>query len=84
MQARKMDFASDVDPEELARLTDGYSGAEIVKVCQKGGVRVAEKCIETGQELQITMEDLRYGLSESKKQITPQSLWIFEKFAAKD
>jgi len=80
IQKRKMDFADDVDISALAALTEGYSGAELVAICQRGCEGVIEKCIETGEELKITMEDLKRGLKLVKKQTTPDSLRVFEKF----
>ncbi|CZR63922.1 related to AAA family ATPase [Phialocephala subalpina] len=82
VKQRKMDFADDVDIPELARLTDGYSGAELVGICQTACDDVIEKCEQTGQELQIHMEDFRHAMKSVKKQITPEMVVDYENWAA--
>ncbi|KAE8442096.1 hypothetical protein EG329_003854 [Mollisiaceae sp. DMI_Dod_QoI] len=82
VKQRKMDFADDVDIAELARLTDGYSGAELVGICQTACDEVIEKCEQTGQELQVHMEDFLNAIKSVKKQITPELIAGYEKWAA--
>jgi AAA family ATPase len=82
VKKRKMDFADNVDIPELARLTDGYSGAELVGVCQTACDVVLEKCEITGEELQVCMEDFLNAIKQVKKQITPDLVWGYERWAA--
>ncbi|RFU34450.1 hypothetical protein B7463_g1841, partial [Scytalidium lignicola] len=82
VRQRTMDFANDVDIKELARLTEGYSGAEIVGICQTACDEVIEKCELTGQELQVHMEDFLKAISLVKKQITPELIAGYERWAA--
>ncbi|KAH8802819.1 putative ATPase family gene 2 protein [Xylogone sp. PMI_703] len=82
VRQRTMDFADDVDIKELARLTDGYSGAELVGICQTACDEVIEKCELTGEELQIHMDDFLGAISSVKKQITPELIAGYERWAA--
>lgn len=82
VKQRKMDFADDVDIQELARLTDGYSGAEMVSICETAGEDVIEQCEIQGKELQIHMGDLLKAIGQVKKQITPESLDGYRRWAA--
>jgi AAA family ATPase len=82
VRQRTMDFAADVDIPELARLTDGYSGAEIVGICHTACDEVIEKCEKTGLELQIHMEDFLNAIKLVKKQITPELIQGYERWAA--
>lgn len=81
IKKRKMDFADDVDIQELARLTDGYSGAELVGICQTACDVVLEKCAATGDDLQVRMEDFRNAMKHVKKQITPELILGYERWA---
>lgn len=81
VKQRKMDFAEDVDIQELARLTDGYSGAELVGICQTACDDVIEQCEVQGQELRIHMEDLVKAIGQVKKQITPELLDGYKRWA---
>ena len=77
-----MDIATDVDILELARLTDGYSGAELVSICSEACDSVIRKCRETNLDLQVHMEDLLAATKVVKKQITPDLVKGYEKWAA--
>ena len=78
----RMDLADDVNIPELARLTEGYSGAELVGICETAGDEVIERCENVGQELQVHMEDFLNAMKLVKKQITPESLEAYERWAA--
>lgn len=82
VKQRKMDFADDVDIQELAKLTDGYSGAELVGICQTACDDVIEQCELKGKELQIHMEDFLKAIGQVKKQITPELLEGYKRWGA--
>lgn len=81
VQKRKMDFADDVNIHELAEMTDGYSGAELVGICKTACDEVMEKCEITGRELQVHMEDFIVAMKSIKKQITPEMIAEYERWA---
>lgn len=82
----KMDIAEDVDISELSRLTDGYSGAETVNICQTACDYVLEKCMAADNPadptFKVQMEDFRNAIKTVKKQITPELIQGYEKWAA--
>lgn len=82
VRERTMDLADDVDIKKLAMLTEGYSGAELVGVCQTACDEVIEKCEQTGLELQVHMEDFLGAIKLVKKQITPALIESYERWAA--
>ncbi|KAK0111390.1 AAA+-type ATPase [Cadophora gregata] len=82
VRKRTMDMADDVDISRLAELTDGYSGAELVGICQTACDDVMEKCEKTGEELQVHMDDFLNAIKLVKKQITPKLIEGYEKWAA--
>jgi AAA family ATPase len=82
IQKRTMDIASDVDIPFLAELTDGYSGSELVGVCKTACDEVIEKCKETGEELQVHMQDFMNAINGATKQISPELIASYEKWAA--
>lgn len=82
VRQRTMDMADDVDISRLAELTDGYSGAELVGICQTACDDVMEKCEKTGEELQVHMEDFLNAIQLVRKQITPKLIEGYEKWAA--
>ncbi|KHJ30463.1 putative aaa family atpase [Erysiphe necator] len=82
LKKRKMDFADDVDICEIARLTEGYSGAELVGICETACDEVMEKCEMTGVELQVQMKDIINAINLVKKQISPEMIASYERWAA--
>lgn len=83
VRQRRMDLADDVDIPELARLTDGYSGAELVGICEGAIDNGIRKCLESGDlGLKVHMEDFLNAMTLVKKQITPQMIEGYERWAA--
>ncbi|TVY39055.1 ATPase family protein 2 protein, partial [Lachnellula occidentalis] len=81
VKQRKMDMADDVDIPLLAQLTEGYSGAEVVSICQTAIDKVLKKCDQTGLELQLQMDDFKEAVTTVKKQITLEMVQGYEKWA---
>lgn len=82
VRKRKMDFADDVDIPTLAVLTEGYSGAELVSICEKAGAEVVEICKESGEDVRVGMAHLVGAMKGVKKQITPEMVESFMRWAA--
>lgn len=59
----------DADPTELANMTEGYSGAEIVAICQTAG-RSALRF----DRRQISLKDLEEAIDETSKGVTLEML----------
>jgi AAA family ATPase len=82
VKQRHMDMAPDVDVAELARLTRGHSGAELVGICQVACDAVLERCEIEGKELQLTMQDFVDAIKGAKMQITLEMIGRYEAWAA--
>ena len=74
-------LARDVDLAELADLTQGYSGADIVHICQKARDIPFIEAVKTGQERDITIHDFLAVLQETTPSVNPKGLRKFEAFA---
>ena len=51
VHTRNMDIGGDVNTEELAELTDGYTGADIDAVCREAGMDAIREVIAENKEL---------------------------------
>lgn len=60
-----------VDPAELARLTNGYSGADIAYVCEVASENALLESARTGVARLITMDDLRQGIAQTMSSTGP-------------
>ncbi|KAM3447350.1 hypothetical protein MY3296_008820 [Beauveria thailandica] len=86
---RGLSLAADVDCAELARLAEGFSGAEIEAICTTAGTAGLERyedAVEAGEEampMEITMEDLRAALRVTPKHITEDMVNEYKKWSQK-
>lgn len=60
----------------------GYSGAEVVRICQAAADRVLKQCKQTGEELQLHMVDFEEAIATMKMQITPEMVQAYERWAS--
>jgi len=85
--SKNLKLASDVDFEELARLTDGYSGSDIRDIFQSGQLKVVREFFELGDPAdrqssarQITMQDFRTILSERRPSVSQEMLKYYDRW----
>jgi SpoVK/Ycf46/Vps4 family AAA+-type ATPase len=77
-------LASDMDVEELARLSENYSGSDIMDVCQSAQLKVNSELFESGmaetggEPREICMQDFLDMLERRKPSITRDSLTAYE------
>jgi len=85
----RLRLSSDVDLEELARLTEGFSGSDILDVCQSVQLRVNSELFELGGNdksslpRKITMRDFLEVLEKRKPSISEASLEAYENWFSK-
>lgn len=68
----------EVNLEELAAITEGYSGAEMVSLCETAGGAALDDEEETGQEQDVRWKHFEYALEQVKRQITDAMVEEFE------
>ncbi|KAM0563326.1 hypothetical protein ACHAPJ_001044 [Fusarium lateritium] len=80
---RGLPLASDVDIPELARLAEGYSGAEIKAICNETCQVVQERYDddETVNKLELSMADLTSVLERTPRNITKQMIDGYDKWS---
>ncbi|KFY30877.1 hypothetical protein V493_01589, partial [Pseudogymnoascus sp. VKM F-4281 (FW-2241)] len=79
---RKMDWEADVEVGWLAERCEGYSGAEIVGICQAACDCVIDRVLETGDmEAKVGREDFEVAMGRVKKQITEEMVEGYRRWA---
>ncbi|KAI9731091.1 MAG: AAA+-type ATPase [Claussenomyces sp. TS43310] len=82
VKRKKMFWAEDIDVAKLAGMMEGYSGAEVVSICQKACDRVIEKSVRTGDMgLRVQLEDFEAAKRDVKPQITADLLAGYKRWA---
>ena len=77
-----MDVCDDIAIPALAQITDGYSGAELVSICQKAGYAALEEQEQSGEWQQISRNHFDIALAEVRRQVTHEMTARYEKWAA--
>lgn len=70
IKMKQMAIAESVDVDRLARITEGYTGAEIVNICEEAGQIAFTECIENGAKEEISMLHFEEALKVVKPQIS--------------
>jgi len=80
----RLKMSSDVNLEYLARLTEGFSGSDILDVCQSVQLKVNSELFESGgndeglSPREITMQDFLEVLEKRKPSVSKSALEAYE------
>ncbi|KAJ5770781.1 uncharacterized protein N7511_002832 [Penicillium nucicola] len=78
--ANKSVVNPEVDLDDLAVLTEGYSGAEIISICETAGDAALDEEEETQQEQDVKWKHFEYALGQVKRQITDAVIQEYEQW----
>jgi AAA family ATPase len=82
VRRKRMDWDPSVDVKKLAEMMEGYSGAEIVGVCNAAVDRVVDRALEEGDfEAKVGMEDFVGAMESVKRRITEEMLEGYRRWA---
>ncbi len=77
IHTKNMPLAKDVDLEELAKETDGYSGADIAALCRKAAMLVMRKDINAKE---VKAQYFKSALKDIKPSTSPELAKAYEAF----
>jgi transitional endoplasmic reticulum ATPase len=80
VHTRNMPLAEDVQIEQLATATEGFSGADIQNVCRKAVLAVLRQNLEASR---VNMAHFQEAIASTKPSITQETLDQFTQFAAR-
>ncbi|KAL4915146.1 P-loop containing nucleoside triphosphate hydrolase protein [Aspergillus aurantiobrunneus] len=70
----------EVEPEELASKTEGYTGAEIVSICETAGDAALDEEDDSGQEQDVRWKHFEYALKQVRRQVTENIIQEYEQW----
>lgn len=71
---------TDLDFDEMSRMTDGYNGADISEFCEKLKMKGINQSIKDGVEHFITMDDVAALSKEMRSSVSQEDIIRFEEF----
>ncbi len=83
IRLRRMDVKKEVSAEDIAVKTDGYSGAEVVDICQRASFAALKEQEDTGISQQINRQHFDSAIAEVAPMTTPKMLSSLEAWAAR-
>ncbi|WP_456394184.1 CDC48 family AAA ATPase [Thermococcus sp.] len=93
VHTRKMPLAEDVKLEELARKTEGYTGADIEAVCREAAMAAMRRALKEGilrpgmkmdevrQKVRVTMKDFEEALEKIGPSVSRETVEYYRKVA---
>ncbi|MCL0055454.1 AAA family ATPase [Dehalococcoidia bacterium] len=63
--------------KELSELSDGFSGADIVEICNRAAIRPFRESIQSGKDRSINISDLKDVMTELEPSVKPGDLKFF-------
>ena len=84
IHTRKMPLASDVDLEELAKKTEGYTGADIEAVCREAALIALREAIREGKGAKprpVEMKHFLKAIETVKPSLRPEDIRRYERLA---
>ncbi len=91
VHTRKMPLAEDVDLKELAKRTEGYTGADIAAVCREAAMSAMRRALKEGiikpgvrmdevrQRVKITMKDFEEALKKVGSSVSKETMEYYKK-----
>lgn len=67
----KMQIGDDIDKNALVRMTEGFSGAEIVKICKVAGSGPVRVEMELGEKQTVNQKDFEAAVAQVERSVTP-------------
>ncbi|HJX24078.1 MAG TPA: AAA family ATPase [Candidatus Bathyarchaeia archaeon] len=81
LYTKDLRLSDDVDLSEIAKRSDGYSGSDMLDLCQSVQLKIVREFFESGQvdnkanrPRQITMRDFLQVLEERKRSVSPEMM----------
>ncbi len=80
LQLNKLPVAEDLDLEYLAKITDGFNGADIKEVCEKLKMSAINDSLEKGEEQTIGMDDVKRIENEIRSSVSSEDIERLKEF----
>ena len=80
LQLKNLPISSDLDFDYLAKITDGFNGADIKEVCEKLKMSAINDSLEKGEEQTIGMDDVHRVEGSIKSSVSLEDIERLQEF----
>jgi len=80
LQLKKLPISNDLDFDYLAKITDGFNGADIKEVCEKLKMSAINDSLEKGKEQTIGMDDVHRVEHSIKSSVSLEDIERLQEF----
>jgi transitional endoplasmic reticulum ATPase len=81
LHLRGKPLAEDISLDELAEMMEGYSGADIRRICEKASDIPFVESVKTGEERKVERRDLLMVIQQVKPSVSSKALERFQRFS---
>ena len=82
MQMRSMSLSNDVELMALSEACEGFSGAELVSICEQASYAAFEERIQSKEMGQISQKHFSAALAKVERSVTPEMIRKYELWGA--
>lgn len=82
MNMRTMRLAHNIDEDTLSKATEGFSGAELVQICQNARLAAVEEQIESQKSQSVSQRHFNSELSDVEKSVTSEMIQKYTAWGA--
>ena len=75
-------LSDDVDVRALSRMTEGFTGAEIVKICEQASYMAFAEQIQSNEKRRISQKHFSTALAKAKRSVTAEMVRKYEAWGA--
>ena len=81
-QMCSMNISNDVELTALSEASEGFSGAEVVNICEQASYAAFEEQIESKEKRQISQKHFNAALAKVERSVTPEMTRNYEEWGA--
>ena len=75
-------LSDNVDVTAFSEMTEGFTGSEIVQICQKAAYMAFEEQIQSKEKRRISQRHLNLALDKAQRSVTPEMVKKYELWGA--
>lgn len=81
LNLRSLNFSEKINYSELAKQSEGYSGADISYICRRAAIKTFARSVEKGEEITLSNRDIVETMKEVNPSVSKETISLYESFS---